>query len=57
MVKIAAKEAYDVVVVGAGAAGGVIAERATRAGKRVLLLEAGPERQLGDLARSLIWAR
>lgn len=57
MVKIAAKEAYDVVVVGAGAAGGVIAERATRAGKRVLLLEAGPERQLGDLASSQIWAR
>ena len=57
MNEIALKESYDVVVVGAGAAGGVIAERATRAGKRVLLLEAGPARQLNDLASSQIWAR
>ncbi len=50
-------ESYDVVVVGAGAAGGVIAARATAAGKRVLLLEAGPPRQLQDLVSSQIWAR
>jgi choline dehydrogenase-like flavoprotein len=50
-------EAVDVVIVGAGAAGGVIADRAVSAGKRVLLLEAGPERQLGDLVSSQIWAR
>lgn len=53
----AAVEAVDVLVVGAGAAGSVIAARAARAGKKVLLLEAGPARQLSDLSSSQIWAR
>ncbi len=57
MTQIPTTEAYDVVIVGAGAAGGVIADRATAAGKRVLLLEAGPARGLQDLVSSQIWAR
>ncbi len=47
----------DVLIVGAGAAGSVVAAQAARAGKRVLLLEAGPARQLQDLVSSQIWAR
>jgi len=53
----AAEESFDVLVVGAGAAGSVIAAQAARAGKRVLILEAGPARQLSDLTSSQIWAR
>jgi choline dehydrogenase-like flavoprotein len=52
-----ADEVYDVVVVGAGAAGSVVAASAARAGRRVLVLEAGPERQLTDLVSSQIWSR
>lgn len=47
----------DVVIVGAGAAGGVYAERLSHAGKRVLVLEAGVEKSLGDMWSSSIWAR
>lgn len=36
-------EAYDVVVVGSGAAGGIAAKTLTEGGARVLLLEAGPD--------------
>jgi choline dehydrogenase-like flavoprotein len=39
---------YDVVIVGAGAGGGVISDVLSRAGKRVLLLERGPAKM--DLA-------
>ena len=53
----AAEESFDVLVVGAGAAGSVIAAQSARAGKRVLILEAGPARQLSDLTSSQIWAR
>jgi len=35
-------EAYDVVIVGAGVAGSLVAKRLTTAGLRVLVLEAGP---------------
>jgi choline dehydrogenase-like flavoprotein len=52
-----AEERVDAVVVGAGAAGGVYASRLARAGKRVVVLEAGPRWQLGDLVSSQIWAR
>ncbi|MEH6609651.1 MAG: GMC family oxidoreductase [Halioglobus sp.] len=57
MSRISSVEQVDVVIVGAGAAGGVIADRAVAAGKQVLLLEAGPARGMSDLVSSQIWAR
>lgn len=51
------KETYDVIVVGAGAAGSVIAATAAESGKRVLILEAGPARGPRDLVSSQIHAR
>lgn len=47
----------DVAIVGAGAAGLLFAARFARAGRRVVVLEAGPAWQLGDLASSQLWAR
>jgi choline dehydrogenase-like flavoprotein len=47
----------DVLVIGSGAAGSVFAAKAAKAGKRVLILEAGPERDLNSLTSSQIWAR
>ncbi len=57
MQSIAIKEKFDVLVIGAGAAGSVIAAKAAQAGKSVLILEAGPERKLSDLESSQISAR
>jgi len=51
------KEQFDVIVVGAGAAGSVIAATTAEAGKQVLMLEAGPARGLRDLVSSQIQAR
>jgi choline dehydrogenase-like flavoprotein len=50
-------ERFDAVIVGSGASGSVFAAKLAQAGKRVLILEAGPERVLGDLYSSQIWAR
>ena len=50
-------EKVDAVIVGAGAAGAVFAALLTRAGKKVVVLERGPDWQLGDLVSSDIWGR
>jgi len=41
-VEAASREIYDAVIVGSGIAGAIIANELSRAGKRVLILEAGP---------------
>lgn len=50
-------EKVDVVIVGAGAAGCLLAAKLSQAGKKVIILEAGPERKMLDLYSSQIWAR
>src|SRR4029077_292325 len=52
-----AYEKVDVVIVGAGASGSVYASVLARAGKRVVLLESGPDWELSDLISSEIWGR
>src|SRR5216683_1513846 len=54
---MATLEKVDAVIVGAGAAGAVFAAVLTRAGKKVVLLEQGPDWQLSDLISSDIWGR
>ncbi len=51
------QEKYDLVIVGSGASGSIVAAKAAAAGKKVLILEAGPKRGLDDLTSSQIWAR
>ncbi len=50
-------EKVDAVIVGAGAAGSAMAAKLSMGGKRVLVLEAGPERGMHNLVSSSIWAR
>jgi choline dehydrogenase-like flavoprotein len=47
----------DAVVIGAGASGSLIAAKLARAGKRTLLLDAGPGWTTADLISSPIWSR
>ena len=50
-------EKVDVIIVGSGAAGSLMAAKLSKAGKKVTILEAGPERTLNDLTSSQIHAR
>src|ERR1700739_1228056 len=50
-------EKVDVVIVGAGASGSVFANVLAKAGKKVVLLDNGPDWQLTDLISSDIWGR
>jgi choline dehydrogenase-like flavoprotein len=54
---VSAEQRYDTVIVGSGAAGSLVAARLAAAGKRVLILEAGPRRELRQLYSNQIWAR
>jgi len=57
VVIMATLEKVDVVIVGAGASGSVFAAVLARAGKRVVLLEQGPNWEMRDLVSSEIWGR
>ncbi len=48
-------EKVDAVIVGAGASGSVFAATLAKAGKKVAVLETGPDWQLSDLISSDIW--
>ena len=45
------RERFDVVVVGSGAGGGVVAGELADRGRRVLLLEVGPHKTAADFTR------
>jgi choline dehydrogenase-like flavoprotein len=47
----------DVVIVGSGAAGSLLAAKLARAGRKVVVLESGPPWKTTDLISSQIWAR
>jgi len=52
-----ANEKVDVVIVGAGASGSVYASVLAKAGKKVVVLDNGPDWQLTDLISSEFWGR
>jgi choline dehydrogenase-like flavoprotein len=54
---MATNEKVDVAIVGAGASGSVYASVLAKAGKKVAILEQGPDWQLTDLISSDLWAR
>src|ERR1700730_3477462 len=55
--EMAKLEQVDVVIVGAGASGSVYAAALAKAGKKVVILEQGPDWKLSDLISSDFWAR
>lgn len=50
-------EKVDAVIIGSGAAGSAMAAKLAGGGKKVVVLEAGPDRKNEDLISSGIWAR
>jgi choline dehydrogenase-like flavoprotein len=52
-----ANEKADVVIVGSGASGSTFAAVLAKAGKKVVVLEQGPDWQLSDLISSDLWGR
>ena len=54
---MARKEKADVVIVGAGASGSVYAAVLVKTGKKVVVLEQGPDWKLTDLISSDFWGR
>jgi len=50
-------ERVDVVIVGAGASGSVYAAVLAKAGKKVVVLDQGPDWKLSDLISSDFWGR
>lgn len=52
-----ANEKVDVVIIGAGASGSVYASVLAKGGKKVVLLESGPDWQLSELISSEMWGR
>jgi len=54
---MATQEKVDVVIVGAGASGSVYAAVLAKAGKKVVVMDNGPEWQTSDLISSDIWGR
>src|SRR6266849_6725466 len=57
VVTMATHEKGDVAIVGAGASGSVFAAVLAKAGKKVVVLESGPDWQLSDLISSDFWGR
>ena len=57
MVTAMANEKVDAVIVGSGASGSVYASVLAKAGKKVVVLDNGPDWQLTDLISSDIWGR
>jgi choline dehydrogenase-like flavoprotein len=47
----------DVVIIGSGATGSLLAARLGAAGRKVVVLEGGPERRLEELYSSTVWSR
>src|SRR5262245_556404 len=54
---MATREKVDAVIIGAGPSGSVFAAALAKAGKKVVVLEAGPDWQMSDLISSDIWGR
>jgi choline dehydrogenase-like flavoprotein len=54
---MAKREKVDVVIVGAGASGSVYAAVLAKTGKKVVVLEQGPDWKLSDLISSDFWGR